>query len=131
MPSLVGSEMCIRDRPSFHLVHEARLPNVGKSREQQRAGVGVEGGQTREMPPNLLEVGQGCLLPLQEGAHAPQGRPLELLAAVERVTCGFRFLPGTYTCSHGSVDVCGRYHRGFTACSVALPRAVYREWARE
>ena len=37
------------------------------------------------MPPDLLEVGQGGFLSLEEGAHASQGCPLQLLAAVERV----------------------------------------------
>ena len=74
-------------RSALYLVHEARLPDVGKPREQQRAGVGVEGGQTREMPPDLLEVGQGRLLPLEEGAHSTKSGPLQLLTPVEGVTC--------------------------------------------
>ena len=37
------------------------------------------------MLPHLLQVGQGGALPLHQRGHAPQGSPLELLAAVQAV----------------------------------------------
>ncbi len=39
------------------------------------------------MPADLLQVREGRLLPLEQRAHAPEGRPLELLAPVQRVAC--------------------------------------------
>jgi hypothetical protein len=69
-----------------HLVHKRGLSDVGVPSDQEGASVGVEGGEAGEVLPDLLEVGKGGLLALDDGAHAAEGSALELLAAVERVT---------------------------------------------
>ena len=47
--------------------------------------VGVDGGQPAEVLPDPLEVLQALVLPPHDGRHPPQRRPLQLLAAVQRV----------------------------------------------
>ena len=42
----------------MYLVHEGALADVGVAAHEQRAGVGVDGRQARQMLPHLLEVGQ-------------------------------------------------------------------------
>ena len=37
------------------------------------------------MPPDLLQIRQAGLLPLEDGAHPAERRPLQALAPVERV----------------------------------------------
>eukprot|EP00969_Alexandrium_andersonii_P319547 14116300-Alexandrium_andersonii.AAC.1 len=54
--SLVGSEMCIRDR--------APWPLVGSSEEIQRGGRGREGGS----PPQRRELAGSCLLYTSDAA---------------------------------------------------------------
>ena len=69
-----------------HLVHEAGLAHVRVACDQEGAGVGVDGGETGHVLPDLLQVGQGVLEPLHQGAHAPKAGALQLLAAVQRVS---------------------------------------------
>lgn len=53
--------------------------------DNEGPGVGVDGGQPAEVLPHLLEVLQALVLPPHDGRHPPQRRPLQLLAAVQRV----------------------------------------------
>mmetsp|Transcript_14775 Transcript_14775/g.32614 ORF Transcript_14775/g.32614 Transcript_14775/m.32614 type:complete len:267 (+) Transcript_14775:1428-2228(+) len=69
-----------------HLVHERGLAHVGVAGQQQCAGVGVQGRQTRDVLAHLLEIAQGCFELLQHCAHATHGCALELLTPVERVS---------------------------------------------
>ena len=67
------------------LVDERALADVGVAADQQRPRVGVDRGQTRNVLPDLFEVGQGILLALHDGRHPAQGGALQLLAPVQRV----------------------------------------------
>jgi len=68
-----------------HLVHEAGLAHVRVAGDEEGAGVGVDGGETGHVLPDLVQVGQGVLQALHEGAHPAEAGTLQLLAAVERV----------------------------------------------
>uniref|UniRef100_A0A0E9WL69 Uncharacterized protein n=1 Tax=Anguilla anguilla TaxID=7936 RepID=A0A0E9WL69_ANGAN len=70
---------------SGYLVDEARLPNIGVSTQKQGSRVGINGWQTGQMLPHLLQVLQALLLPLQDGTHPAQSCPLQLLTAVQGV----------------------------------------------
>lgn len=69
-----------------NLVHEAGLSDIGVSSDEECAGVGVNGGETGHVLPDLLEIGEGALEPLHQGAHPSEAGALQLLAAVEGVT---------------------------------------------
>ena len=68
------------------LVDEAGLADVGKAADEQRPGVGIDGGQTAQVLADLLQVGQALGLPLHDGGHPAEGSALELLATVQRVS---------------------------------------------
>ena len=57
----------------------------GPTCDEEGPRVGVDGGQPAEVLPHLLEVLQALVLPPHDGRHPPQRRPLQLLAAVQRV----------------------------------------------
>mmetsp|Transcript_5471 Transcript_5471/g.9261 ORF Transcript_5471/g.9261 Transcript_5471/m.9261 type:complete len:659 (+) Transcript_5471:197-2173(+) len=69
-----------------HVVDEAGLADVRVAGEDEGALVGVDGGEARHVLSDLLEVAEGGLELLDERAHPSEGGPLELLAAVERVS---------------------------------------------
>jgi hypothetical protein len=58
------------DIRSSDLVDETTLPNVGVTADQQRPGVGIDGWETRDMLPDLLEVGKGVFLTTHDGRHS-------------------------------------------------------------
>lgn len=67
------------------LVEEGGLADVGVPADEERAGGGVDGGETGEMLADLLEELECFVLPLHDRGHATEGGALELLASVERV----------------------------------------------
>jgi hypothetical protein len=67
------------------LVDKARLADVGKTRNEQRARVWVDRRQTRQVLTDLLKVREGRRLSPHDGAHAAECCALELLAPVHRV----------------------------------------------
>ena len=67
------------------LVDEAGLADVGKAAYEDGTSVGIDGRQPGQVLPNLFQVLEALLLPLHDGAHAPQCGALELLAAVHGV----------------------------------------------
>jgi len=52
------------------LVHERRLADVGETCDEERARVGVDRRQTRQMLAHLLEVREGVLLAEHERDHS-------------------------------------------------------------
>ena len=68
------------------LVDEAGFADIGESTDKQCPGIWVNGRQTGEMLPDLLQILKTLRLPLHDGGHATQGCLLELLAAVQGVT---------------------------------------------
>lgn len=66
-------------------LQERRLADVGVSANEKRPGVGVDRRQTTQMLANLVKVEQGILQPLQDGGHATQSSPLQLLALEQRL----------------------------------------------
>lgn len=60
-----------------HLVYEAGLADVGEAADEEGASVGVNGRESRQVLPHLLQVLQALLLPLHDGAH-PADRHVSL-----------------------------------------------------
>ena len=54
--------------------------------DDEGPGVGVDGGQPAEMLPDLLQILQALVLSPHDGRHPTQGRPLELLTPVQRIS---------------------------------------------
>ena len=52
-----------------HLVDEAGFADVGEACDEERASVGVDGGQAGQMLSDLLQVRQGLALPPHNCAH--------------------------------------------------------------
>lgn len=67
-------------------LQEGGLADVGVSADEEGAGVGVDGGETAKMLPDLLEVLEGALETAGDGGHAAEGGALELLALEERLS---------------------------------------------
>lgn len=65
---------------------EARLSDVRETADDQCARVGVDGRQTTKMLSNLVQVEERVLQSLDNGGHATQRGPLELLALEERLS---------------------------------------------
>lgn len=78
----VGLNINIRPRDALQ---ERRLPGVGETADDERPRVRVDGRETAEMLPDLVEVQQGLLQLLGEGGHAAEGGALQLLALEERL----------------------------------------------
>lgn len=68
------------------LVDEGGLADVGVTADKEGTGSRVDGGETRHVLADLLEVGEGVLLALHNRRHTTESSLLELLAAVETVT---------------------------------------------
>lgn len=69
-----------------NVLQKRRLADIGKTRDDKRAGVGVDRGQTTQMLPDLLEVDKRVLEPLANCRHATQRRLLQLLTLEERLS---------------------------------------------
>lgn len=67
-------------------LEERRLANIGEARDDKCAGVGVDGRETAQMLPNLLEVHEWVLEALANGRHATKRSPLQLLALEQRLS---------------------------------------------
>ena len=63
---------CVRlhvDVRAGDLVDEGRLADVGVPADEERPGGGVDRGQSRDVLPDLLEIGQGVLLATHDRGH--------------------------------------------------------------
>lgn len=74
-------DICARD-----VLQERRLANVGETRDDKCAGIGVDRGETAQMLPDLLEVDKRVLEPLANCCHATQRGLLQLFALKERLS---------------------------------------------
>ena len=74
------------DIRSGDLVDKTTLSDIGVTADQERTGVGVDRGQTRDVLSDLLEVGEGILLSLHDRSHSTESGLLELFTSVKRVT---------------------------------------------
>jgi hypothetical protein len=79
----VGLDLDIRARD---VLQKRGLANIGETRNDKCAGVGVDRGQTTQMLPDLLKVDEGVLEPLADCGHATQRGLLQLLALKERLS---------------------------------------------
>mmetsp|Transcript_24946 Transcript_24946/g.47820 ORF Transcript_24946/g.47820 Transcript_24946/m.47820 type:complete len:257 (+) Transcript_24946:1583-2353(+) len=66
-------------------VHEGTLTHIRQSAHEQRPRIRIQRRQSAHVLPDFLQVTQTRLLPLQNGAHPTQRRPLETLASVQAV----------------------------------------------
>ena len=66
-----------------HVVDQARLTNVGETRQDERPRVGVNTGQSTKMLSHFFKVAQTGLELLDESAHATESSSLKLLAAIQ------------------------------------------------
>lgn len=73
--------ICTRD-----ILQERRFANVRETRNDKRTGVGIDGGQTAQMLPDLLEVDKRVLEPLADCGHATKRSLLQLLALEQRLS---------------------------------------------
>ena len=73
--------VCTRD-----IFQERRLANVGETRNDKSACVGIDRGETTQMLPDLLKVDKRILEPLTNCSHATQRRLLQLLALEQRLS---------------------------------------------
>jgi len=74
------------DIRSGDLVDKTTLSDIWVTADQERTGVGVDRGQTRDVLSDLLEVGEGILLSLHDRSHSTESGLLELFTSVKRVT---------------------------------------------
>ena len=74
-------DICARD-----VLQERRLANVGETRDDECAGVGVNRRETAQMLPDLLKVDKRVLKPFANCCHATQRRLLQLLALEQRLS---------------------------------------------
>ena len=74
-------DICARN-----VLQERGLANVGETRNDKRACVGVNRGQTTQVLSDLLEVDKRVLEPLANCCHATQRRLLQLLALEQRLS---------------------------------------------
>ena len=88
-----------------HFVHEARLSHVGEATNNDGPRVGVDGRQTGEMLPHLLQVLKALVLSLHDGAHAAERSPFQLLTAIETVA---EFQQADVVLGHVVDEVLGR-----------------------
>lgn len=65
-----------------YLVDEAGFTDVRVAGDHDGASVGVDGGQTRQVLANFLQVAQRGPILLHDGAHATQSRALQLCSMV-------------------------------------------------
>ena len=73
--------VCARD-----VLQERRLANVGETRNDKSACVGVNRRETTQMLPDLLKVDKRVLEPLADCCHATERRLLQLLALEQRLS---------------------------------------------
>jgi hypothetical protein len=73
------------DIGTSNALEETRLSDVGVTADKQCSSVGVDRRQTAEMLADLIEVHKRVLESLNEGGHATQSGPLELLALEQRL----------------------------------------------
>lgn len=90
---VTNKERLCRERVRLHLdispsdlVHEAGFTDVGETSHQESLRVGVDGGQTRHMLTNLLEVRKRTSELLASRGHTTQRSALQLFAPVQRIT---------------------------------------------
>mmetsp|Transcript_26169 Transcript_26169/g.55211 ORF Transcript_26169/g.55211 Transcript_26169/m.55211 type:complete len:235 (+) Transcript_26169:1681-2385(+) len=86
-------------------VHEGTLSNIGQTTHQQSPRIRIQCGQSRHVLPHLLQITQTRLLPLQNGTHPTQRRPLQTLASVERIAV---FDHTDHIPGHGVDELLGR-----------------------
>jgi hypothetical protein len=65
---------------------EAGLSDIGVPADQESSGVGINGRETTQMLPNLLQVDKRILQTSADGGHTTQGGTLELLALKQRLS---------------------------------------------
>ena len=68
---------------SCDLVDKARFAHVGKPGDEEGPCVWIDGWETRQVLPDLLEVLERAFVSAHERGHAAQSRALQLLAAVQ------------------------------------------------
>lgn len=71
---------------SGDFVYKTTLSDVGVATDEERSGVGVDGWQTGNVLPDLLEVCKWVFLSFHNCGHSTEGSSFELFAAVERVS---------------------------------------------
>lgn len=68
------------------LVDETTFSDIRVATDQERPGVRVDSWQTRDVLPDLLEIGQRVLLSLHDCRHSTECGSLELFTSVQRVS---------------------------------------------
>ena len=72
----------------FYLINEARFSNIGKSTNYDCSGVRIDGRQTAQMLPNLLQISQTLGLSFHNCCHSTQSGPFQLFTPEIEINTG-------------------------------------------